>query len=276
MILLLSSCTTLDGFFFDATSVEAYGFGDLAEIAEEVEFESGDGTLLYGAWFRQPDPELPEDPVPQVLLHHHGNKGNIDFHIERIELYYSYGYTVFAYDYRGYGRSQGTPTHDTVIADAEAATALVLADEDTPNDSREILVHGTSLGGYMALQASSTYPPRRLITEDVFSSVENLTSTNTSLATPTPWMFEGEWDAMAAAGRLDEVPYLVVHGADDTYIRPEHARWLFDAAKDPKELWLVPGGDHGPASDSPRHYQLLPEEYEERFNEWFAPEDEAG
>ena len=273
MILLLG-CTSLDGFFFEPVELDAYDFGELDEVAELVEFESTDGTLLYGAWFRQPEPELPTDPEPRVLVHHHGNKGNLEFHLERLELYYGYGYTVFAYDYRGYGLSQGTPDHDAVLQDAAAAMELVLADEDSPTESRELLVHGTSLGGYIALRTSADHPPAALVTEDVFSNVDRLVETNTQLAIPRAWMFEGQWDATAAASKLDEVPYLIVHGAEDTYIRPEHARWLHDAAVEPKSLWLVPGGDHGPASDSPRHYELLPEEYEARLTGWYALEEE--
>lgn len=276
MILLLASCTTLDGFFFDPIVLSGdYDLGDYADVGEIVEFESSDGTLLYGVWLRQPEPALPEDPRAPTLVHHHGNKGNLEFHLERIGLYYDYGYTVFAYDYRGYGLSQGTPTHDLVMDDAAAAMELVLADVDSPEDSRDLLVHGTSLGGYVALHTSGSYPPERLITEDVFADVDKLIETNTSLAVPKPWLFEGAWDPMGAASRLDEVPYLVVHGAEDNYIRPEHARWLYDAAVEPKSMWLVPGGNHGPAADSPRHYELLPEEYEERITGWYEAEEEA-
>ncbi|HJN72733.1 MAG TPA: alpha/beta hydrolase [Myxococcota bacterium] len=272
MILLLG-CMTMDGFFFDPVEIEDYDFD--SDVAEVVEFESTDGTLLYGVWLRQPEPTLPTDPVPRVLVHHHGNKGNLEFHFDRLELYYDYGYTVFSYDYRGYGLSQGTPTHDDVLRDGLAAMELVLADPDTPDDSREVLVHGTSLGGYVSLQTSSDHPPRALVTEDVFANVDRLIETNAGVAIPRPWMFEGEWDATAAAAKLDEVPYLVIHGAEDTYVRTEHARWLYAAAVEPKSLWLVPGGDHGPASDSPRHYELLPEEYEERLKAWYAEDEES-
>ena len=269
-MLLLLGCASMDGFFFDPTPVDAYVLGgDVIppELIEPVEFESEDGVLLFGAWARQPEPELGEPDAP-VLVHHHGNRGNLDFHWERTELYWSWGYEVFVYDYRGYGMSQGTPTHDDVLRDGRAATELVLADLGT--DSRGLLVHGTSLGGYVALNTSGTYPPAALVTEDLFSSGENLAETNTGLALHNGYLFEGEWDAMAAAGRLDAVPYLVVHGDQDTYIRPEHARWLYDAAVDPKALWLVPGGNHGPAADSPRHYELLPDEYAERLTEWLT------
>ncbi|MCP4809371.1 MAG: alpha/beta hydrolase [Proteobacteria bacterium] len=269
MILLLG-CATMDGFFFDPTPLDAYELGgDVIppELVELVEFESTDGTLLYGAWARQPEPELDEDPAP-TLMHHHGNKGNLDFHWERVELYWSYGYDVFIYDYRGYGLSQGTPTHDNAIGDGIAATELVL--ETAELESRELFVHGTSLGGYVSVNSAGAFPPAALVTEDLFSSAENLAETNTGLALRGGYLFEGEWDAMAAAGRLDDVPLLVVHGDADTYIRPEHARWLYDAAVDPKALWLVPGGNHGPAADSPRHYEILPDEYRDRISEWLS------
>ncbi len=265
MILLLTGCLmTMDGFFFDPLVVEAYDFPTdqvPSEAQEVVEFEAGDGTLLAGVWLRQEDEDAP------VLVHMHGNKANLEEHFERIAVYWSWGYEVFAPDYRGYGMSQGSPTHDGVILDGLAAMELAL--EDAGAQERELLLHGTSLGGYVSVNVALEHPPAALVTEDLFSSAEKLTETNAGIGMPPAWMFEGAWDSMDRVSRFDEVPLLVVHGDSDTYIGPEHARWLYDAAVEPKQLWLVPGGNHGPAADSVRHYELLPEEYEERLSAFF-------
>jgi fermentation-respiration switch protein FrsA (DUF1100 family) len=47
-----------------------------------------------------------------------------------------------------------------------------------------------------------------------------------------------------AAARISPTPVLIVHGDQDIYFPPDHAQQLYDAAKEPKELWLLPGFGH--------------------------------
>jgi fermentation-respiration switch protein FrsA (DUF1100 family) len=47
-----------------------------------------------------------------------------------------------------------------------------------------------------------------------------------------------------AASRIAPVPVLIVHGDQDIYFPPDHGKELFDAAKEPKELWMIPGFGH--------------------------------
>ncbi|MFT4975915.1 MAG: fermentation-respiration switch protein FrsA (DUF1100 family), partial [Myxococcota bacterium] len=243
VLLLLSGCFSTDFFFFNPVPLDAYLLeSDLIPAAqiEEVTFTTSDGLVLYGVWAWQEQRESAD-----TLVHFHGNRDNIDFHFDRIELYWSYGYNVFTFDYRGYGRSEGTPTHDGVLLDGQAA--LAAATEAAP--SSDLWLHGTSLGSYVALNTAVDSPPLALITEDLFSSVENLIETNAAVNLPPAWLFEGDWDAQAAAARLHDVPWRLIHGDADTYVLPSHAEWLYAAANDPKDLWLVPGGNHGPITN---------------------------
>jgi fermentation-respiration switch protein FrsA (DUF1100 family) len=51
-----------------------------------------------------------------------------------------------------------------------------------------------------------------------------------------------------AAAQISPIPLLIVHGDKDHYFPPEHARQLYMAAGEPKELWLVPGMGHAEAA----------------------------
>ncbi len=53
------------------------------------------------------------------------------------------------------------------------------------------------------------------------------------------------------AGRISPIPLLVVHGDADHYFPVEHAHQLFEAANEPKELWLEPGFGHAEAAVTP-------------------------
>lgn len=267
MILLLAGCMSMDGFFFSPELTDAYTLAnDLipAESVEEIAFTTDDGLTLAGVWAWQAD----ATNAP-TILQFHGNKGHIDEHWGRTGVFWSYGYNVFVFDYRGYGKSEGKPDHDGVIADGAAALALV--EETTGLAAEDLFFHGVSLGGYVGLNTALAAPPKALITEDLFSSGENLIEANTTVNLPREWLLDGEFDTMARAAEFDAgVPWLIIHGDSDTYVKVEHAQWLYASANEPKELWLVPGGNHGPVVDSLRHYELVPEEYEAHITGWFA------
>jgi fermentation-respiration switch protein FrsA (DUF1100 family) len=65
-----------------------------------------------------------------------------------------------------------------------------------------------------------------------------------------------------AAAKISPVPLLIVHGDQDAYFPPEHARQLYMAAREPKELWLLPGMGHAEAATS--------QELVDRIARWIA------
>jgi fermentation-respiration switch protein FrsA (DUF1100 family) len=257
----LGGCMSMDGFFFNGTPVDAYLLEtDLIpeDRLELVEFSTEDGGTLYGVWARQPeDATAPLGP----LLYFHGNADNIDHYFPKVEAYWTMGFDVFTFDYRGFGMSQGTPTFATVVADGAAAVDYVT---DTLGvESEDVPYLGLSLGGMVSVHTSAERPPRVLITEDMFASANKLIDDGSGLELPAGWMVEDTWDNAEAASRVTR-PYLIIHGAEDSYIQPEHAEQVYARANEPKELWLVPGADHAEASDAD------PEAYAASVTCWVA------
>ena len=258
ILALLVGCTTMDSFFFNAARVDAYDL-EMEHVppgqVEWVTFDTPDGETLWGVWARQ---EQGAAPAPTVV-YFHGNKDHLGEYDAKIDTLWTLGFDVFSFDYRGYGRSTGTPTHDGVVVDGRAAIDLV---EDTTGlPSTELAYVALSLGGYVGLRVAAEQPPRALVTEDMFARVDMLVDDGANLDLPAGWMVEGDWDNVAAAGNV-HVPYLVIHGAEDTFIRPEHAQLVYAGANEPKELWLVEGADH---ADAP---EVDPESYRVRVGCW--------
>ncbi|WP_344844614.1 alpha/beta hydrolase [Nonomuraea dietziae] len=54
-----------------------------------------------------------------------------------------------------------------------------------------------------------------------------------------------------AAGLISPTPLLVVHGDADTFFPVDHAHQVFDAAREPKELWIEPGYGHAESAATP-------------------------
>jgi len=257
LALPLAGCMNMDSFFFPAEPVDEYAYGDNGvpqELVEEVSFVTSDGVTLYGVWLHQQERDAP------LLLHFHGNTGNIDHYWDMFGDFWDMGFQLFTFDYRGYGKSEGSPSWSGLMTDGLAAVHHV-ADRENLLTS-QIPYHGLSLGGAVALHTAIERPPSVLMTEDMFASGGSIFSISTTgLELPSGWLLEEPFDNAGSIGLVD-APVMIMHGELDDYIHPDHAWENYHAANDPKYLWLVPGADH---AETP---QLAPEEYEAHLECW--------
>jgi pimeloyl-ACP methyl ester carboxylesterase len=88
-----------------------------------------------------------------VVLYFHGNTGNVGYYQSQIKTWSEYA-DVLAIDYPGFGRSEGTPNENGVLASAEAAMHYALT-ELLSGDTRRLVVAGFSLGSGPASHVAS-------------------------------------------------------------------------------------------------------------------------
>ena len=223
----------------------------LGVAAEDVYFETADGLRLHGWWFEArgaiadaADAEGPIDGAP-VLLWSHGNAGNLTGRARHAQVLADEGVSVFVFDYRGYGRSEGSPNEPGIYEDAEAAYRY-LSQERGIEPGRIVLL-GRSLGSAPAALLATKVPhagtvlisplpsSKRMARRMFFGlPIDLFTSTRFPVAT---------W---AAERRM---PLLVIHGDRDNVIPVEFGREVYDAAAEPKELLLLPGAGHNDILD---------------------------
>ena len=200
---------------------------------EEVWFQAQDGTRLFG-WY------VPATDLPAVLLWCHGNAGNIIHRLENLAALHRIGLSVFLFDYRGYGRSAGMPSETGLYQDALAAYEVLTKAKQVPPE--RIVLFGRSLGAAVAGTLASQRPAAGLILESAFPSVEALARFH-YWGLPMHWLVSAEFNL---AGRLREVhqPVLVVHGDRDSLVPLQLGQAVFEAARPPKDLYIVHGADH--------------------------------
>jgi pimeloyl-ACP methyl ester carboxylesterase len=174
---------------------------------------------------------------------------------------------VVIFDFRGHGRSGGLSTlGDREIMDLDAAVAWArelgyrrIAAVGFSMGASVVLRHAGLVGGLDAV-VSVSGPGRWYYrgTERmrwVHRAVERKLGryvTRRWLKTrvsPAGWKPIPVPPAEAAA-QISPVPLLIVHGDKDLYFPPEHARQLYASAREPKELWLVPGMGHAESACS--------------------------
>ncbi|MCI0356293.1 MAG: alpha/beta hydrolase, partial [Acidobacteria bacterium] len=188
----------------------------------------GSDGVLFSALY------LPNPGARYTLLFTHGNAEDIGHNFDYLERMQAAGFSVFAWDYRGYGTSEGRPSEQALYQDSEAAYEYLTTTLKVPPD--RIIPLGRSLGGAAATHIAANRPVAALILESTFVSGQRM------LAPVRIFPF----DRYLNLERLRRIrcPVLVIHGTADYTIPFHHGETLFAAANHPKQSWWVAGASH--------------------------------
>jgi len=242
--LIASGCTS--AFFYPQRTLVATP--DLVGVRyEPVALRAADGVELV-AWFMPASRK-----ADATVLFLHGNAENISTHFMNVAWMPAEGFNVLALDYRGYGGSEGKPSLPGMQLDIDAALAALLARPDV--DARRIVLFGQSLGGALAIHygahGARRGALRAVIADSAFAGYRTIASERLAAFYPT-WPFQwlpalvidNDYSPLASVAAVSPVPLLLIHGEADAIVRPHHAQRLYEAARVPKEIWLLPGVGH--------------------------------
>ena len=236
-------CATLDAkqreWIFQPSD-RSWGGAPSTEGLQDVWIEfasdaSGKAERLHGLWLPHTQAGAP------VLLYLHGARWNVAGSSGRIRRMQELGFSVLAIDYRGFGRSSaGLPSEATAAEDARAAWNWLA--EQHPDKPRYIFGH--SLGGAIAIDLARQVPDEKgTIVEGTFTSIPDVVSTFKWGWLPVSPLITQRFESIRKVADIGS-PLLVVHGSDDSLIRPTLGRQLYEAAREPKQFVLVEGGSH--------------------------------
>jgi fermentation-respiration switch protein FrsA (DUF1100 family) len=198
---------------------------------------------MHAWWWPATDPSAP------AVLYLHGARWNLTGQTRRIEQLHRFGFSVFAIDYRGFGRSDGElPSEDSVYEDAQAAWRWL--GERQPDASRRF-IYGHSLGGAVAIDLAARLSADGaqvggLIAESTFTTLADVAAALTSEWLPTKLILSQKFDSVDKIGRV-RMPVFIVHGVGDRMVPARFSEALYEAAPSPKKLLLVDGAGHNNA-----------------------------
>lgn len=204
------------------------------------------GENIHGWWWPAERKNAP------AILYLHGVRWNLTGQLFRIQQLRALGYSVLAIDYRGFGKSQGDlPSESSVYEDARVAWEHLVKLQPDPALR---LIYGHSLGGAVAVDLAAELgqeaasngtpvPARGLVIESTFTSLGDVATAMADTSLPVRWLLSQKFDSIDKIGEIN-MPLLIVHGAADNYVPPRFSQQLFNAAREPKRLLLVPGGTH--------------------------------
>lgn len=192
--------------------------------AQDEWITTSDGVRLHGWLFRAADPQAP------LLVFFHGNAGNITERGPIASELARRGVSTFLFDWRGYGRSDGSPSESRLFKDAEAA--YTFATKLAPKE--RIALYGESLGGPYAAWIAKTHGARCIVLDSTFPSLREL---GNAIYSPLPL----GWSAPFALRTRDwvndsGVRTLVMHSHHDDVIPFRLGQSLYDGLRVPKKL----------------------------------------
>jgi uncharacterized protein len=199
----------------------------------DVYFRTEDGKTLHG-WFFAGEDEHP------VLLHLHGNAGNISHRLDLIKRLARRKLQVFIVDYRGFGKSEGRPSEKGVYLDGLAAYDHLVKEEGIAPEN--IVLHGHSLGAAVAVEVALRRSVKSVVLESAFTSTRDMAKSMPLFFVISP-LLPANYNNLEKVSRLN-VPVLVVHGDQDEIVPFSMGERLFAAAAQPKYFLPLTGAGH--------------------------------
>lgn len=234
------------------TTPESFNLG-YQEVWLPVKTTSGKVERLHGWWIPASQPNA------LVLLYLHGNGINIGANVAHADRFHQLGFSVLLFDYRGYGRSEGSfPSEATVYQDAAVAwDYLVKERQIQPN---QIFIYGHSLGGAVAIDLALKHPDAAgLIVESSFTSIQGIVDYQRVYGIfPVNLILHQRFDSINKVRSL-QMPVLFIHGTADWQVPATMSQQLYDAAPEPKQLLLVPQAGHNNTAEmaGSRYFQAV-------------------
>jgi len=185
-----------------------------------VDLESG-GSVE--AWFLPARHCDAEHPCPAVM-YFHGNAELIDEEVGVAYGYHRLGWSVLMPEYRGFGRSSGSPSQEAIGRDMRAFYELLR--ERPEVDRLRIVFHGRSLGGAVAADLAARHKPAALILESTFTNAASMA--HRMLLPGFLCLHPYRTDETV---RSLDVPVVVFHGTHDRVVPVSHGRHLAQLSK---------------------------------------------
>lgn len=187
---------------------------------EDLTLSTADGEKINAWW-------IPHPAARATLLFFHGNAGNISHRLDSINIFHQLGLNVLIIDYRGYGKSTGSPSEQGTYIDATTAWQYLITEKKIPAD--KIIIFGRSLGGAIASKLAMEQSSAGFIIESSFTSISAM-GKHYYPYLPTSLLTRIKYPTIDRIAKINK-PTLIIHSQSDEIIPYSHGTQLFEQAQ---------------------------------------------
>lgn len=228
LLLLLPGCA--ENFLYYPQREIVVTPASLGLAYDEVNLTASDGVSINAWW-------VPAAPARGAVIYCHGNGGNISYCLDTVRTFHDLGLSVLLFDYRGYGKSGGSPSEEGTYRDAEAAWRHVTAARAVAPE--RIVIFGRSLGGAIAAELAARHRPGALVLESTFTRALDVALAH-GYGVAARLVLGDTYPTVAHLAR-NRAPLLVIHSPDDELIPYALGRRLYEAGRPPKDFLAIQG-----------------------------------
>jgi fermentation-respiration switch protein FrsA (DUF1100 family) len=207
---------------------------------EDIFLKSSDGVRLQ-AWVRPARKGMP------TIVYFHGNAANLADRANKFAGFSEAGFGFIAVSYRGFGKSEGTPSEPGIYIDAR--TAITYARDVMHVPPEKLIYFGESLGSGVAVQMATERAPALLTLEAAYTSVETRSAELYPFVLGVRNLVLDKYDSLSKIKDV-HAPLLMLHGQRDEVIPLAHGRSLLAAANEPKQIVIYPEVHHADFSNA--------------------------
>lgn len=220
------------------------------DVQISVQTDAEQLETLHGWWIPAAQSDAP------VMLYFHHNAINIGANVSQALQFHELGYSIFLFDYRGFGQSEGGfPHEDQLYQDAQAVWHYLTQQRSiSPGD---IVIYGHSVGGAIAIDLAAKQPDAAaLIVQSSFTSMRDMTKRfGLYWLLPVELLLTQQFESLAKMESV-QMPVLVLTGTSDVQIPVAMGERLHEAAPEAKRLVVIEGGGHDNHL-APEHKQVV-------------------
>ena len=234
ILVSLSSCEfVVNRFAFFPDKEFTIQSDKLPANSEEISITTADGVKIQGIHFRR------NDKPGKLIIYFHGNAGNLYNRIDESIMLLNTGRNILLVGYRGYGKSEGSPSETGVYIDGESA--LTYATEKMGYKLENVCLYGRSLGTTVAVHTAQNKNISSVVLITPVSSGRDMTGFYTG-----PMLSSLAGDTFDSINKINNirVPVLIIHGTSDEIVPYVQGKMLYDKFNGIKKLVTVPGGMH--------------------------------
>lgn len=216
---------------------------------EEIVLPSIDGKRIHHVLIKPPT-----GPKATIFVFH-GSGSTVANWVQLLQPLLDDGFQLFLMEYRGFGNSEGTASHETVVADAHRAFTYLRGRDDVKD--KPLLVMGQSYGGQLAINVAARYPEHvsALITEGAFTTFRDIALHSTPwIGKPFTWAFFLNPYRSVEMIEAAPMPKLIIHSQDDGVVPFAMGEQLFMLAGGSKTFWKIRGKHTDALIDYPREF----------------------
>ncbi len=217
--------------YHPSNNIEDISYYDF-EGAQEIIISTQDGVKLQ-AWYKNP-----QDGGLMVVFFH-GNAGNIADRIDKLKALAELGDGFIIPSWRGFGKSEGHPTKDGLLNDAEATLKFL---KSNGYDLKDIIMIGESLGTGIATKMATNYKFKGLLLLTPYTSIADRAGEIYPFL-PTQLLTKDNFEVLSKIDLINQ-PLLIIHGDKDDVVPLDHAMKIYNKAKEKKKIIIYPGAGH--------------------------------